>query len=99
MCSDKLLLCVQAVEVHRVLAPHLGDEHEIQCVTDAKVRSADALDDTETGHESNSYCFIVHEQNRVPAVDAGVQHSPLTDSEKEFTAGGETSDVPLKVKL
>ncbi|XP_070762194.1 ribonuclease T2-like [Enoplosus armatus] len=28
----------KAVEVHRVLVPHLGDKHEIQCVTDDKDR-------------------------------------------------------------
>lgn len=31
---------VQVAEVQQVLAPHLGDKHELQCVTDDKVRSS-----------------------------------------------------------
>lgn len=44
MFHENLLpVFVQVVEVHQVLAPHMGDKHEIQCVTDDKVRPSKSL--------------------------------------------------------
>lgn len=43
LCENVLPVFVQVAEVDEVLAPHLGDKHEIQCVTDSKVRSPVSL--------------------------------------------------------
>lgn len=57
-CENVLPVFVQVAEVDQVLVPHLGDKHEIQCVTDSKVRSSVSL----------SICYSVLELGPTTAI-------------------------------